>query len=85
MIEQQVVVGQRAGVHADLRQVLRIGQEALPQGLRVGQLTGGQQALQVLAQGGLAALIVSQRQSPTMRRQASDSSSAASSARKARR
>ena len=64
MIEQQVVVGERAGVHADLRQFLRGGQEVLPQVVRVGQFICGQQLLQVLAQGGLAILIVRQRQQP---------------------
>ena len=34
----------------------------LPQGVRVGQLTCGQQLLQVLAQGALATLSVRQRQ-----------------------
>ena len=34
--------------HTDLRQLLPSGQEVLPQGLRFGQLTCGQQALQVL-------------------------------------
>ena len=64
VVEQLVVVGQRALAHVELRQRLRIGGEARLQRFKFGQLTGLQQVGELCRQRCLAATIMSQGQQP---------------------
>ena len=60
MVKQLVVVGQRPLADVQLRQRGRIGEKGLGQLGQIGQPMSRKQVLQVLGEGGLAAVVVHQ-------------------------